>query len=124
MPPPPNPDESKTIKSIRLKGTNHQIRNPKLLLRETLTDGNVSQGSHSNASPGDQQSLRTTRELLDQLRASGLMSVRGAVERAAGPVGWGFVPDFDHGCSVVFVVSDDSFVFFSLGGRNSLFSAG
>jgi hypothetical protein len=59
-----------------------------------LTDGDVGQCRKRNACTGDQQSLRTTRQLLNERRTAGLMAVGRAVEGGAGAVGGWFVPDF------------------------------
>ena len=61
----------------------------------TLTNGDVSNGRKGDDTASNQQSLRSTTELLNQGSAAGLMSVGGTVERGAGTVGGRFVPDFD-----------------------------
>lgn len=51
-----------------------------------LTNGDVSNGRKGDDTASNQQSLRSTTELLNQGSAAGLMSVGGTVERGAGTV--------------------------------------
>lgn len=62
--------------------------------KSSLTDRNVRQCRKSHAGTGNQQTLRTPTQLLDQGAASGLMTVRGAIEGSAGAVRGRFIPHF------------------------------
>ena len=61
-----------------------------------LTDRNVSNSRKSHKCASNQHALRTTRELLDQLSSSCLVSVCRTVEGGPGTVRRWFVPNFDH----------------------------
>jgi len=61
-----------------------------------LTDRNVSNSRKSHKCASNQHALRTTRELLDQLSSSCLVSVCRTVEGGPRTVRRWFVPNFDH----------------------------
>jgi hypothetical protein len=82
-----------TNKNIRLQKLFH--RHGTSQERQTkLTDRDIRQRRKCNTGTGNQQSLRSATDLLNQGRSTGLMAVGGAVEGGAGPIGRGFVPNF------------------------------
>ena len=76
-------------------------QSPAIIHHYPLTNRNVRQRNHSDACTSNQNCLRTTRKLLDQLRSTGLVTVGGTIEGGSGTVGGWFVPDFDHCCCCV-----------------------